>query len=119
MQLTIAIAERSVDVSPLRVGEIPGFLRVVEPALRDLATGDVTAAWITHADAIIAATALGARVERDWLDAQTADALIKLATAVIEVNVDFFAQRMLPLVTDAAARLTALTPSGGMRSFAG
>lgn len=47
-----------------------------------------------------------------WLDERTADDLIDIATAVLEVNLDFFVQRVVPRIEALASKLTQ-TASGG------
>lgn len=83
-------------------------------ALRaELAAGDIVGALLRHADAVIAATAIGARVDRAWLEAQTPDVLVELASRVLEVNADFFVQRVMPALTAASERIARIA-SGGM-----
>ncbi len=66
-------------------------------------------------EAVIEATAIGAGVDRAWLEDQTPDVLAELAAKVLEVNTDFFVRRVLPVIQGAADRLTpsAHTGSGG------
>jgi hypothetical protein len=103
------------DITPIKVRDLPRFLKAIEPIAADLATGDLAGALMRHADAVIEATAIGAGVERAWLEEQTPDVLAELAAKVIEVNADFFVRRVLPTVTAAADRLaqSAQTASGG------
>jgi hypothetical protein len=101
------IAGRAIAVAPIRVRELPAFAAALEPLLTDLAAGlGVPEILARHAEALITATAIGARVERAWLDEQEADALIELAAAVLEVNADFFVRRILPGLTAASERLS-------------
>jgi hypothetical protein len=99
-------------IEPVRVRDLPRFLKAIEPIAQELSAGDIAGALMRHADAVIEATAIGARVERAWLEEQTADVLAELAAKVLEVNADFFVRRVLPVVTAAAERL-AQTASGG------
>lgn len=108
-------------VTPVRVKDLPAFLMAIEAFARDLAQGDDILSVLTrHADAVITATAIGAGVRRDWLEEQDLDVLVALAARVVEVNADFFAQRVLPRVTEAAERITrtfdALSMTGLSRS---
>lgn len=107
------IAERTLTITPVRVGDLPAFIAAIEPMARELSTGDLLGALSRHADALILATALGAGVERAWLEERTADDLVRLASAVVEVNADFFVRRLVPAIEQAAQQLTSLTDSGG------
>jgi hypothetical protein len=65
-----------------------------------------------HADTLITVTAIGAGVDRAWLEEQTPDVLIDLAAQVVEANVDFFVRSILPRIQDAARRVTAAIDGG-------
>lgn len=99
-------------ITPVKVRDLPAFLAAIEPIARDLATGDIIAALARNADAVITATAIGAGVERAWLEEQDVDTLVDLAAKVLEVNADFFVHRVLPKLAAAAERVR-LIASGG------
>lgn len=103
------------DITPIKVRDLPAFLAAIEPVMRELAEGDILAALTRHAEAVITATAIGAGVERAWLEEQTPDVLVDLAAQVLEVNADFFVRQALPRIQAAAERLAATvqTVSGG------
>jgi hypothetical protein len=103
------------DIQPIKVRDLPRFLKAIEPIAADLATGDLAGALMRHAEAVIEATAIGAGVERAWLEEQTPDVLAELATKVLEVNADFFVRRVLPVIQVTADRLmqSVQTDSGG------
>lgn len=84
------------DISPLKVREMPPFLRALRPVLAQLASGDVLGALAEHADCLIEAVAIGARVDREWLSEQPPDVLVQLASQIVAANVDFFARRVMP-----------------------
>jgi hypothetical protein len=56
---------------------------------------------------VIGATAIGARVDRGWIDGLDPDVFLPLVAAVFEVNTDFFARLVLPQIRAAAQGLTA------------
>lgn len=104
------------DFSPLKVREIPAFLKAVEPLARELSDGDLYASLARHADAVVTAVAIGARVDRAWLEEQDVEVLIDLAARVMEVNADFFVRRVLPRLTAAIERMGQIG-SGGTPSL--
>ena len=119
---TIQHPERDIVVTPVKVKNLPAFLAAIEPVVRQLgassagATGakdDLLLALATHAPNVIKATAVGAGVEEKWLGEQTTEVLVDLATAVLEVNMDFFVQVLLPRVTAAIGPLGRLSSLGG------
>lgn len=95
-------------LKPLTVGELPAFLRSAKPVLGYLAAGRIGDAILEEPEALIAATALAARVDRAWLEAQTPDVLVERIAAVVESNGDFFARRLTPALIRAAERMGAL-----------
>lgn len=106
---------RGIAVTPIKVRDLPRFLKAVQPIAADLAAGDIAGALMRNIDAVIDATCIGASVDRAWLEDQTPDVLAELAARVLEVNADFFVRRVLPAIQGAADRLTqsAQNASGG------
>ena len=104
--------DKQQDINPIKVRDLPAFLAAIEPIARDLAAGDILAALARNADAVITATAIGAGVERAWLEEQDVDTLVDLAAKVLEVNADFFAQRVMPKITTAAERIAKIASGG-------
>jgi hypothetical protein len=107
---------RGIAITPIKVRDLPRFLKAIEPIAAELADGDIAGAFMRNIDAVIEATAIGAGVERAWLEDQTPDVLVELAAKVLEVNADFFFRRVPTVIKGAAYRLTqfAQTASGGM-----
>lgn len=97
---------REIAITPIKVRELPAFMRAVEPVLGMASAGADMMTLISHnAEAVIEATAIGARVERDFIDGLDLDDLIAVTSAVIEANADFFVQRLLPAFMAASERL--------------
>lgn len=107
-----------IDITPVPVSCLPAFMRAIEPIVREIAAGDILSALMRHTDAVISATAIGARVDRDWLGQQTPDVLVELAARVMEVNADFFVRRVLPAINAAAERLATIASGGTSGSHA-
>lgn len=103
---------RGIAITPVTVGDLPAFLAAIEPIAAEVASGDILGALLRHADAVIAATAIGARVERAWLEQQTPDVLVELAARVLEANADFFVQRVMPALTAASERIAKIASGG-------
>ena len=102
----VEIAGERIDLSPLKVGELPAFARAVQPIAASLsASPDWLALLAEHGEAAIAAIAVAARRPVDWVTGLGLDEAVHLAEAVFEVNADFFIQRLLPSVMRAAARI--------------
>lgn len=107
-----------IDITPLKVGELPAFLRAVQPVASRLA-GDVD--WIAlfaeEGERLLDLIALAARRPRVWVEGLPLDEAVALAEALLTVNADFFVQRVAPGVSrmarGLATRIAGATPSSG------
>lgn len=105
------IGGKSVTVAPLKVRQIPPFLRAAGPAAQALFGGDLPGALARHGEALIQAMAVATGEPETWLGDLDADDFLRLVGEVVEVNADFFAQRVTPALEATVAKLTqALTP---------
>jgi len=117
----LEVAGVELPITPIRIGEVPALLAAVRPFAHQLVDGDPD--WLgllaDHGDALITAIAVASRRPKEWVESLAMDDAIRLATALFEVNADFFVQRVVPTIQHAAARINApmsgplagLTPS--------
>lgn len=106
--VTVQAGGLEIPVTPIRVRELAAFTRAVQPIAASVAAGaDIASLLADHADAVIDAAAIGARVERDFVLDLGLDDMLDLAGAVLTVNLDFFVRRLLPRMTAASENLTA------------
>ena len=104
---SVEIAGEHIELTPLKVGEVPAFARAVQPIAASLsASPDWLAILAEHGEAVIAALAIATRRPVDWVAGLGLDEAVRLAEAVFEVNADFFIQRVLPSLTEAATRVS-------------
>ena len=104
--VSVEIAGERIELTPLKVGEVPAFARAVQPiAVRLSASPDCLALLAEHGEAVIAAVAIATRRPVDWVAGLELDDAVHLVEAVFGVNADFFIRRLLPSVTQAAARI--------------
>ena len=102
----VEIAGEHIELTPLKVGEVPAFARAVQPIAASLsASPDWLALMAEHGEAAIAAIAVATRRPVEWVAGLDLDEAVRLAEAVFGVNADFFIRRLLPSVTQAAARI--------------
>lgn len=98
---------REIAVTPIRVRELAAFSAAVHPLVAGIAAGgDVAALLAGHADAVIDAVAVGARLDREFVLDLGLDELYDLAEAVLTVNLDFFARSLLPKLAAGSGKLT-------------
>ena len=110
--MRVMLGDRPVDIRPLTVGQLPAFARAVAPILPALLSGQVMPALMAEPDALIEAVAISTGLAPEDLKAMDPVPFVALAQAVIEVNVDFFAHRLLPAAR--AAEQAILTRMAGL-----
>lgn len=104
--LILSLGGETLEVTPLRIGELPGFARAVKPIAAHLSTQpDWMLILAEDGEALIQALAIACRRSPEWLAALSLDEAIQVAEAVFEVNADFFIQRVVPQLQRVSQRL--------------
>lgn len=129
----VQVQAEILTITPIRVKELAAFTKAVAPMLATIQEADInslmTILLMNHTEAIIRAVAIGIRRDPDFVSNLGVDELVALGEAVLEVNVDFFIQRVLPALQQSRARLmgmiarewdgqTSTSPSGVTASVA-
>ena len=105
--VTLVIGGERLELTPLKVGDLPAFARAVQPVAASLsASPDWLALLAEQGEAVIDAVAIASRRPPEWVTNLALDDAVRLAEAVFEVNADFFIQRVLPSLTEAATRVS-------------
>ena len=103
----LSIGGETLILAPLKVGQLPAFLRAVGPILQKLTAPEID--WLAllgmRGDDLLTALAIATGKPRAWVDELAADEAILLAAKVMEVNADFFTRMVLP-------KLDGLFPKG-------
>ena len=122
--IELLIAGEPLLVKPLKVGQLPGFLRAISPVMQQMASSEID--WLAlfgeRGDDLLSAIAIAVAKPRAWVDELAADEAILLAAKVIEVNADFFTRTVMPRLngemgglfagtTAATGAMGGLTPS--------
>jgi hypothetical protein len=107
---TVTIGGETLDITPIKVGEVPIFARAVRPVASKL-TPDPD--WLRllseDGDSVILALAIACRRPPEWVATLSLDEAIHLAEAVFEANADFFIRRVVPEITRVIQRIGTLT----------
>jgi len=94
----LVIGGEALTIKPLKVGQLPAFLRAISPAIQELTSPEID--WLRlfgeRGEDLLSAIALAVGRPRTWLDDLAADEAILLAAKVIEVNADFFTRTVIP-----------------------
>lgn len=109
----LTVGGETLAIKPLRVGQMPTFLRAISPIMQHLTRSEID--WLTlfgeHGDDLLSAIAIAVAKPRPWVDDLAADEAIVLAAKVIEVNADFFTRTVLPKLDGLFTRANALVPA--------
>lgn len=73
--------------------------------MQNVTAPDVYAFTTKHVDTVLDVVALLVNKPRAWVDELDINELIELFIALVEVNLDFFIQRLLPLLSEVAKEL--------------
>ncbi len=111
----LVIGGEPLIITPLRVGQMPAFLRAITPVMQQLGGDGID--WLAlfgeHGDELLTAVSIAVGKPRAWVDEQAADEAILLAAKVIEVNADFFTRTVMPKLDGLFARASAVTATAG------
>ncbi len=94
----VQVAGETISISPLKVGQLPAFLRVISPVMAQLSQPEIN--WLAlfgeRGDDLLNAIGIAVRKPREWVDDLAADDALLLAAKVMEVNADFFTRTVIP-----------------------
>lgn len=110
---SITAGGKTVVVQVLRVRQYPGFIRAIDKVWGLVLGGNYLGAIAHYPDDMIAAVAAATDLEAAWLAELQGLEFLRLAEAVIEINLDFFARAVFP-----AARKLGKTLQKAMTSLA-
>ena len=98
----ISLAGEVVAIKPLKIGQMPAFLRAITPVMQQLGGNGID--WLAlfgeHGDDLLTAVSIAIGKPRAWVDALDADEAILVAAKVIEVNADFFTRTVMPRLNE-------------------
>lgn len=108
---TVIIGGEALDITPLKVGELPIFARTVRPIAGKLGPGpDWMRLLSEDGESVILALAIACRRPPEWVSVLALDDAIRLAEAVLGANADFFIRRVVPEITRVSQTLGTLIP---------
>ena len=103
----VVIGGETLDITPLKVGELPIFARTVRPIAGKLGPDpDWLRLLSEDGESVILALAIACRRPPEWVSNLALDEAIRLAEAVFGANADFFIRRVVPEITQMSTRLS-------------
>lgn len=108
---SMVIGGETLEISPLKVGELPTFARAVRPIASKLGPDpDWLRLLSEDGESMIQALAIACRRPPEWVSNLALDDAIRLAEAVFGANADFFIRRVVPEITRASQTIGMLIP---------
>ena len=102
-------------IRPLKVGQLPAFLRAITPVMQYLGGDGID--WLAlfgeRGDDLLTAVSIAIGKPRGWVDALDAAEAILVAAKVIEVNADFFTRTVMPRLDGLIAQTSAVAVTAG------
>lgn len=116
--IELQVGGETLHLKPLKVGQLPAFLRAIRPVLPQLSGASIH--WLgllgEHGDDLLSAMAIAVSKPRAWVDDLAADEAILLAAKVVEVNADFFTRTVIPKLDGLFTAVKPVTESGSTPS---
>ena len=109
------IGGQQIEIRPFKIGALPAVLRTVAPIMHLLTQSDkldMATLFLMHADDCLELMAVLANQPRAWVNELESDQALALFTALLEVNIDFFIQNILPKVSSSVRSLTEKIQNG-------
>lgn len=117
----LVIDGEPVAIKPLKVGQMPSFLRAITPVMQQIGGDGID--WLTlfgeRGDELLTAVSIAIGKPRAWVDELAADEAILLAAKVIEVNADFFTRTVMPRLNGEMGGLIGRTSAAAAAVTAG
>ena len=109
----VSIACEVLTIKPLKVGQMPAFLRAIQPVLPHLTAREINwlALFAQCGDELLGAIAVAVARPRAWVDELAADEALLLAAKVIEVNADFFTRTVMPRLQEVFQQTASIAPN--------
>lgn len=114
----VTVGGEKVEIKRLKVGSLTRVMRIAAPfyeEVRDLKAKsdkdgtqfglDVYGTVVKYSESAIEVVAVMTDKPVEWVEELELDALVAIFTAIIEVNLDFFLQRLIPLLSSLAGKL--------------
>lgn len=110
----LTLAGEILEITPLRVGELPAFSRAITPISAAFsAEPDWVRLMSDNGDDLIEVLAIAARRPTHWVGGLALDEGIALAEAIFEANLDFFIHRVVPMIVGSSTRIVQTLSSLG------
>jgi hypothetical protein len=111
----MVIGGKTITPRTMKVKQLPAVLKAVQPFAGVFKDGvqslDIPTLLIDHTPNVVELVHQLTGEDKEWVENLELDEMIEVFTKVVEVNLDFFIRKVLPLLSEAMVRL-----GGGLSS---
>lgn len=106
---------KNIEIKTMKVKQLSATIKAIQPfaaafkAQRD--SFDAAEIVMSHTDSVVDLVVILTGETKEFVEELGIDELVILFTKVVEVNLDFFIQKVLPLLSGAMGRLSAGLPN--------
>ena len=100
--IEVEIHEKIYPIMPIKVKQIPSLMAACESFIdafsgADDIEGTLKSVFFKHSNDMIKAITVASNIPKNIVDELELDELLTLAMAIVEVNMDFFVNRLVPM----------------------
>lgn len=113
----VTVGGKDIEVKTMKVKQLSATIKAIQPfaaafkAQRD--SFDAAEIVMSHTDNVVELVVILTGESKEFVEDLGIDELVIVFTKLVEVNLDFFIQKVLPLLSGAMGRLTAGLPNAG------
>ena len=116
----LILGDTSIEIMPAQLQDLAAMMRELKPLINDLAGGQenpnaklfITDLFADHAQRMLRAAAIACHRSEDWVLSLSTAHQLDLLVKLFEVNIDFFIQRLRPLITILEEQLVVRATAG-------
>ena len=111
----VTVGGKTIEIKTMKVKQLSATIKAIQPfaaafkAQRD--SFDAAEIVMSHTDSVVDLVVILTGETKEFVEELGIDELVILFTKLVEVNLDFFIQKVLPLLSGAMGRLSAGLPS--------
>lgn len=103
----VNVKGEAIKIAPLKLGQLPVIFEKMKTVTAILMNNELTPEALTEmlssgSTEVFDLMSLVLKKDREWIDDLDLDDGVALLTAILEVNLDFFVRKVLPLITKKA-----------------
>lgn len=107
--MKVMVADEEMNIQPFLWKQFREVAKLIQPIRMSMGTDgelDLMKLVADHGDEVTAIIGIATGKSREWVEALALDYVLRLAAAILQVNRDFFSQKLAPELNALAVRLS-------------